>query len=245
MGVGDTERLGSWTGFRREAKVLALLVAVLVSCQSAAVPDSEPQLGSALAVSESSSQLPTASSNAEAALVDSQLDTRAPFSKSVPLGAPFFSGSVEHLTYIAECLEYEGFAVTLSTDPLFIQLKGPYTAAYEDTSDRCYQMPIQEGWVVPSPFGGEGDFGLMYDLWLGTQACLIEHGYPTVEPPSREAFVDSGGTAWHPYAAFPTPGRLIVVEPQSANVEEREQLAAQELCPSYLPTLLQALARDK
>lgn len=127
------------------------------------------------------------------------------------------------MTYIAEAraISYDG------DDP-----------QYQATNEDCYQAPIDAGWVVSSPIDGTEDgLRLLYRLWSITYDCLVDGGYPTVPPPTEDAFVESPGN-WHPYGALPTPGLLVIAADEPLSEVQQYQLEVQGACPADPISLL-------
>lgn len=227
------------------AIVLAITAVVAASCGSpdssvtTPIPPSEPVENPVTADSD-----PATSSSPEPESIESVL---AGFFNQAPPGGPFLSGTSEHLEYLVACLEYAGIAATVGENPPHLSFSSPTGdptsgATYEKVLDFCRSETERRGWALPSPFEGpDRNLELMYELWLGTHECLQAHGYPTVDPPSLDVFLDSGGKAWNPYQGFPSPGLLIAVDPTDLSPADKEHLEAQELCPGHLPSLLQEL----
>ena len=67
---------------------------------------------------------------------------------------------------------------------------------------------------------------------LYVRECMIAEGYPVDDPPSLETFVESGGSAWHPYNAFMASGRASEFE------------TLRETCPQDVGYLLEVLDLD-
>jgi hypothetical protein len=130
-----------------------------------------------------------------------------------------------------------GFSVEFLPEQRAIVYEGD-DPIYNEVNEVCYQAPIEQGWVLPAPFTGEEGLRLRYRLWLITHQCLLENGYPTVDPPAEDTFVSEGGSNWHPYGALPVPGLLVITTDRQVSDAERAQLEIQAACPAHLADLL-------
>ena len=64
---------------------------------------------------------------------------------------------------------------------------------------------------------------------MGVHECLLEHGYPETEPPSRDAFVD--GTDWNVYGATPEGGIAVYLNDDNLTPDQELQEEIQRTCP--------------
>jgi hypothetical protein len=141
--------------------------------------------------------------------------------------------SLAHLEYVAECARQAGVQVDVvaAANP-GLAPRGPSTPRDSEVVGRCLELPGERGWLIPSPFDG-GDEGnrLLYDIRVEIYDCLVANGYPTVEPPSEEVFVEEGESSWNPYKGM--IGDKLFVSPNAPGQipeEAKRQLEAQELC---------------
>lgn len=113
------------------------------------------------------------------------------------------------------------------TDPPFVEAVSPAAGA---VGDYCLQVAKENEWFISSPFDGSDEGNrLMFEGYLGIHECLKEHGYPTAEPPSEEAFIDEPFSLWNPYAGFPMGGS-VAGDPAVLNPQKLYQMEAQKTC---------------
>lgn len=96
-----------------------------------------------------------------------------------------------------------------------------------DASDRrglasgaCLKYPE---WIGMEPVGGSALTGReLYDQLVEVYECLIEHGYPTSDPPSFESFEspENGAKPWDPYEFVGGPTYFYGVDVFSITEEE-------------------------
>lgn len=141
---------------------------------------------------------------------------------------PLVEGSVDQLNWLVSCIEANGQVVeVISVDPPGFSF---ISSGVEPVLEHCNQVADANGWFTPSPFdGSETGNRLLYGFWIRIHECLADHGYPTVQPPSEDAFVDQGPELWNPYAGM-TGLPLVVRDPATASGAERQQLEAQQVC---------------
>ncbi len=122
-----------------------------------------------------------------------------------PTQIPFVQNSWDHIYYLKACMEAAGYAVEIipGANPAAAS-DAPPTPRGNEVAERClYGLPRERGWMVPTPFdGSEAGNRLLYEIQREFHDCLVEHDYPTVEPPSEEAFVEEGASLWNPFDAM-------------------------------------------
>ncbi len=102
----------------------------------------------------------------------------------------------------------------------------------------CGLYPEVYGIVAPETPPGEEELRARYEHQLEVRECLVEHGYPTDQPPSFDAYV-AGGGIWDAYSAI---GSDHVVGPvdiravpedllESLPADAAQVLAARRDCP--------------
>lgn len=162
--------------------------------------------------------------------------TTAPFAPPEPTLTPIVQWSYDHVVYVQRCLEEAGIATEVSEHPPSLALPHGFLATprTDRISETCWEAGLDEGWLLLSPFD-ESEEGnrLLYDIFLEIHECLVEIGYPTVEPPSEEAFAAQGRDLWNPYSGSPF-GMTLTVTPHAreggVSDAQRRQLEAQATC---------------
>lgn len=141
---------------------------------------------------------------------------------------------------IAECAALKGVAVEVDPSGDGVVWKAPEGQEFEYSKviDQC-ALDVAERFGVPQGAPGDADLERWYRAFLWTHQCMIEHGYLVEDPPSVDIFIDSGGSAWHPYNAVikAAPGEIKPGVPFSEEAF-RELEAA---CPQDLVWLLDHL----
>lgn len=141
--------------------------------------------------------------------------------------------SIAYLEYVAECARQAGVQVdVIATANPGLAPRRPSTPRDSEVVGRCLELPGEKGWLIPSPFDGSDEGNrLLYAIRVDIYDCLVANGYPTVEPPSQELFVEEGESAWNPYEGM--FGDKLFVSPNATGdipPEIQRQLEAQELC---------------
>jgi hypothetical protein len=154
----------------------------------------------------------------------------------------FILGTLESWEWMVSCGAANGEAMEIIGDPPNLRWQtNPRTAR---VFDACSEAAFAMGWGMASPFDGSpASNRLLYFLWLEVYECLRDNGYPTVDPPSEDAFIERGAPLWNPYSGM-TGLPVGVADRSFASPREREQLAAQELCGTFGETMLQQQASD-
>ncbi len=144
-----------------------------------------------------------------------------------PGDGPYPLEGIEHAKYRIACLEYQGMAVTPSVDgtSLMFQAGGLTMGQAFALDHECYQRAIDIGLVLDYGSTPEG-LALKYEAEMQTQRCLLKNGFETVDPPSLDSYIDSGGTNW---TAFDAYGGKVDVFRTSGTYSE--QVQAQIACP--------------
>lgn len=102
---------------------------------------------------------------------------------------------------LKECLEREGFVATIEPNGS-LRVESPSASVTPAEAIEACNRELQATGLVPGAGDGESVEQLTerYEFMLGVRACMIEKGYPTLEPPSLEVFIEDEG-GWHPYTA--------------------------------------------
>jgi len=90
----------------------------------------------------------------------------------------------------------------------------------------CEQAAIDRGLVEEQKAPDGEALAAFYDAYMLTYDCLVEHDYPVPDRPSKEAYVESGHTRWHPYDAL----------------ADWQVLSVEGVCPQDLVILFEMLA---
>lgn len=211
-----------------ELRAAALFVVLVSGCTTSNGPAGTVEVRPSLPTPASSTPTPASSTSS----------SRAPFHVTPP-GDLFVEGGVEFIEWLVACAAENGEIV----EPIYGASPAvAWTGTRERTRqilEQCRETGLSEGWIVPTPFDGSAEGNrLMYRLWIPVYECLRDQGYPTVEPPSEEAFVDRGSELWNPYSAM-AGAPLVVADPDAASAAEVRQLEAQELCGASAEVLYQ------
>ena len=221
---------------------VGLLIAV-TACDS---PDSG-QPGEPLPTSSTSATVPSsttstsqpesgASTTADA--IEQDVEAIIP-TLEPPAGELIVEGSLEYFRWVGNCAEALGAIVAVTTSPPAIFAgEGPSNRRDGLVISACFDATYDQPWFVPYPFDGSAEAReLEYELNLQIHQCLEENGYPTGEPPSKEAYV--AGDEWRPYAAMGS-GYPLYISPFLDNPPgSSQQLEAQRRCGASLAELYQ------
>ena len=156
-----------------------------------------------------------------------------------PAGAEIVEGSLEYFRWVGNCAEALGAIVAVTTSPPAIFAgEGPSNRRDGQVIEACLQAAADQPWFVGYPFDGSAEArAVEYDLNLQIHRCLEENGYPTVEPPSKEAFV--AGDQWNPYEAMGM-GTVLYINPFIGDAPgSSQQLEAQGRCGASLAEIYQ------
>lgn len=132
------------------------------------------------------------------------LDQLGPYAEMVLGGGAVLPGSPEHIGYLVSCMESAGFAVTfdVSSGSITGDPGADLMERFRDTLAICEEAAFESGLVARNTEQTPDELRLWYRALLLAHECLNEYGYPTSNPPSIDVYVESGGTAWHPYEAL-------------------------------------------
>lgn len=156
-----------------------------------------------------------------------------------PPGEEIVEGSLEYFRWVGRCAEALGALVAVTTSPPAIfGGEGPSNRRDGLVIRACVDAAGQQSWFVRYPFDGSAEArAVEYDLNLLIHRCLEDNGYPTVEPPSEEAYV--AGERWNPYEAMGT-GTVLYINPFIGDAPgSSQQLEAQERCGASLAEIYQ------
>lgn len=156
-----------------------------------------------------------------------------------PPGEKIVEGSLEYFRWVGRCAEALGalVAVTISPPAIFGG-EGPSNRRDGLVIRACVDVAGEQSWFVRYPFDGSAEArAVEYDLNLQIHRCLEDNGYPTVEPPSKVAYV--AGERWNPYEAMGT-GTVLYVNPFIGDAPgSSQQLEAQGRCGASLAEIYQ------
>lgn len=158
------------------------------------------------------------------------LDSLGPYADLVLRGGVVLPGSVEHLNYMVSCIETAGFAVEMdvSTGSISVAPNQDQMDRYRSVFAACEEAAFDYGLIARYADPTPEQLQLQFNALLLTHQCLEENGYTTSEPPSIDVYIDSEGSAWHPYEAL-SPAIVETVE---------------SICTQDLITLIGELARQ-
>lgn len=148
-----------------------------------------------------------------------------------PTDYPFVEYSYRWMEYQAQCSEAAGFVYrVIDTAAPHLILSSPDSPRRQMVSNRCEAIARERGWVIPHPFDGSPEANaLLYDIFVDIHDCMVEHGYPTTDPPSKEAFIEEGETLWTPWEEM--FNSVLYMDPEeSMPGNARLQYEAQETC---------------
>lgn len=108
------------------------------------------------------------------------------------------NGSPEHLAYLEACIESAGFEVDVKDGALSGSF-GRQRSFFQRVSDACEQAAVDAGLVKAQEALDDEFLAAQYDAFMLTYECMVSQGYPVGAPPSKDAYLESGGMNWHPY----------------------------------------------
>lgn len=118
-----------------------------------------------------------------------------------PTDYPFIEYSYRFNEYLATCSAEAGYEWKLTGGATpSLSFKGSVTPRRTEVIGRCEEIASERGWVIPNPFDGSPEANaILYDIYVDIHDCMVERGYPTTEPPSKEAFTAEGESLWTPW----------------------------------------------
>lgn len=134
-------------------------------------------------------------------------------------------GSIEFLTWMQGCIESAGFDVTIDGGGLTVAF-GNQEEAYREVQATCEQAAVDRGLVEERTPPDDEALAAFYDAYMLTYDCLVEHDYPVPDRPSKETYIESGHTRWHPYDAL----------------ADWQVISVEKVCPQDLVILFEMLA---
>lgn len=148
---------------------------------------------------------------------------------SVTTPTPYAGTPNEWAVDVVECLQQAGWAAELTES-----FPGEYGIALSE------DIPSEQNQEWSAALHGCGDeigsiplatmsteqVNTLYNYYLESRRCLIERGYSIGEPPSRETFAATAGSAdqWAPWNDVPLAGFTAA-----------EEIALNEVCPQAPP----------
>ena len=146
----------------------------------------------------------------------------------------------EALLFVAGCLRDAGFSVTVDVGAGSWEAHVPPEQQDKLTEVviSCSQAATEQG-LIPSSLPSRDELETMYAINELISACLADHDYPTVDAPSLEQFLDSGGLTWDPFLAA-LEGIWATPDPDHAGYDTAEAQLYRS-CPqaysAWLPLL--------
>lgn len=137
-------------------------------------------------------------------------------------------GSVEHVNWLAQCIESAGFVVEVDQGGLMARPGVTQQARYREVMAFCEQAAVDSGLVGPLLPPDEEELAARYEAAMWTYDCLEAAGFPVPDPVSLDVYIESGGSGWHPYNAI-SPGVYAEAERQ---------------CPQDLVVVFEILAAE-
>lgn len=134
-----------------------------------------------------------------------------PYVEFVLRGGLVPQGSPEHIEYLADCIRSAGFQVQVDQGGLLADPGAGQEQYYRAAVQACEHAAIESGLVGPVQPPSEEELAAWYEAYELTYECMLATGYPTTTPPSEDAYIESGGSDWHPYEVL-SPGMISVVE---------------------------------
>lgn len=160
-------------------------------------------------------------------------------------------GSEEHTRFVVECLTERGFHVEGESQQgvgvISAEVSDAQAEVYSEAWIACNEEAQESLGVRPPTTPSVEQLGLWYDAFILTNQCLIEHGYPTVEPPSKDVFIDryvSSGSTWHPYDAVPE-ANLHTVPGEASTPAAARGREIRETCTADLGVLIPRILGDR
>jgi hypothetical protein len=125
------------------------------------------------------------------------------YAKFVLRGALVPLGSIEHLEWMAACMEYAGFEVEImSEDGAITARAGAQMSVFQEVLAACDEAAFEAG-LVPRPQPPDEErLAAEYEARSIAYQCLVDAGYPVSPIPSKDAYIDSGGK-WRPHDEVP------------------------------------------
>lgn len=155
-----------------------------------------------------------------------------------PTDYPFVEYSYRYAEYKARCAAAAGFEYELigGATP-HLSYFGHVSPRRVEVTDRCGEIARERGWVIPNPFDGSAEANaILYDIYVEIHDCMVDRGYPTTDPPSRDAFIEEGDSLWTPWEEMwgsvfyaPDPGSDLGPSGTMPPLD-RLQYEAQEAC---------------
>lgn len=152
--------------------------------------------------------------------------------------------SNEHLQFLSDCLEEKGFHAEVNSRDQSIAFGSPQQGeAASQAMTECMEAATARGLVDGPPEITEKNLRIWYAAYQITQRCLIDHGYPVVNPPSVQSYVESRGENWHPYDAVPEA--FVYGGPGvTPNAEVSTGETIRQTCTDDMTKLIPMLAAD-
>ena len=167
---------------------------------------------------------------------DADLDRARSFYETVSLPSePVPRALVETRALVSRCVEELGFPLDENLDRevayqtgMFLYYAGDQVERLDEVTSACETVLDEVGAVMGT---GREENERLYDIYMESQECLERHGYPTVEPPTRESFAEEPWE-WYPWQAL-QPQNEYFIPTQEVNESEqyRPYLDSLDECP--------------
>lgn len=148
-----------------------------------------------------------------------------------PTDYPFIEYSYRFNVYQAQCAAAAGYdyEVVGGAAP-HLSFNGAVTPRRVEVTERCAEILYERGWVIQNPFDGSAEANaILHDIYVDIYDCMVEHAYPTTEPPSKEAFIEEGESLWTPWEKM--YNSVFYADPEGPMLPgDRLQYEAQETC---------------
>lgn len=157
---------------------------------------------------------------------------------ATPPTARWVEGTLEFNEWLVTCAAEHGEMLTLRVGTISGAVPG--TPRGSEVLEECWELAVSAGWAIPIPSDEDGQ-RLLYRLWVDVHECLSEAGYPTVEPPTEDAWIDApvtGASRWNPYLAL-GGAPIFVMHDDPPSGGDALNIRAQEECGGYFPELYQ------
>jgi hypothetical protein len=217
------------------AAVAVTALAMLVGCSSdaAPAPSADPSVDGELQLDDAG--IPVLSDARAEAELRAQAESLAEMVRGQYPDAGLPEVSVlrvvtpdEQLPLLVDCLNEQGFSVTLEDDGYSSQIPVDQGEAYAIATYVCQaSYPVDPRYTMPLT---TGELETVYRYYVDVQMpCLASQGVAlTDEPPSLQQFIDSSyAQGWIPYSAV-------------GNVSQSTWERLNEACPQEVPGLRQA-----
>ncbi|WP_062464343.1 hypothetical protein [Demequina soli] len=117
---------------------------------------------------------------------------------------------------IYSCMVDRGLPITIENGGYSYDNTVLDQGTIDATFDTCESELMSSGEIGADPLDDPAYLSAVFDDLLVQAECLVSHGYPVDEPPSREAWIDSKGAVWSPFDAVADGTVETLAEAESA-----------------------------